>query len=84
MDREIVRQVIVALHGSSHRTEIDIHSATFRAGIVKDIEATLEFIRAADSKHFEGMCSSTGFAPYSPQASQVTPPEATPDPRAAG
>jgi len=65
INREIVRQVIIALHGASHRTEIDIHSASFRAGIVKDISATLEFIRAADSMHFEGMCSSTGYAPFS-------------------
>ena len=61
---EIVTIVTKSLHESSHRTEIDIHSPTFRNGIVRVISATLSFMEKADGPHFEGMCKATTFRPY--------------------
>lgn len=63
MDRATVDRVVKALHGASHRTEIDIHTPAYRSQVVNEIMAALRFIEKVDSVHFEGMCKATGARP---------------------
>lgn len=65
VDAAITMTVVKALHGASHRDEIDIRSATHRSGIVREISAALGFIQAVDENHFVGMCEATENAPRS-------------------
>ncbi len=68
VEPEIVKRVVTALHGASHRTEIDIQSATFRAGVVHEIVAALRFMRNVDPDHYSGMCEATGHQANEPAA----------------
>jgi wobble nucleotide-excising tRNase len=65
IESEVISVIVKALHGASHREELDLHTATYRAGITREIAAALEFIRRVDAPHFEGMCTATGWAPNS-------------------
>lgn len=63
VDNSVVESVVKTLHSSSHRTEIDMHSPTFRGSIVREIRATLLFMKAVDRQHYDGMCKAIDVAP---------------------
>ncbi len=60
---ETTIRVVKALHGASHREELDIDKDQPSTSVARDIRAALDFMRAVDPAHFNGMCKATQIAP---------------------
>lgn len=55
--------VIRALHGASHREEVEITSSAYVGDIVQHLRAALAFMKAVDPQHYDGMREATQESP---------------------